>query len=87
VSLIREGAYFASTGYWLRSRVPPSLISLHQSPCHTELPRRPGPPYLLPNLSPDRRLSGNALRSGQHQPLRLGRGTGDLPDPARVFFD
>jgi hypothetical protein len=26
LSLIREGAYFASTGYWLRSRVPPSLI-------------------------------------------------------------
>jgi hypothetical protein len=26
LSLIREGAYFASTGYWLRTRVPPSLI-------------------------------------------------------------
>jgi len=26
LSLIREGAYFVSTGYWLRSRVPPSLI-------------------------------------------------------------
>jgi hypothetical protein len=25
-SLIEEGAYFASTGYWLRSRVPPAVI-------------------------------------------------------------
>jgi hypothetical protein len=25
-SLIQEGAYFASTGYWLRSRVPPAVI-------------------------------------------------------------
>jgi hypothetical protein len=53
---------------WLRSRsLPPD--SLHQPPCHTELSRRPGSPYLLPDLTLDRRLSGNALRSGQHQPL------------------
>ena len=26
LGLIQEGAYFASTGYWLRSRIPPSLI-------------------------------------------------------------
>lgn len=25
-SLIREGAYFASTGHWMRSRVPPAVI-------------------------------------------------------------
>ena len=36
---------------------PSQPDSLHQSPCHTELPRCPGSPYLLPDLPPDRRLS------------------------------
>jgi hypothetical protein len=26
LALIEEGAYFASTGYWLRTTIPPSLI-------------------------------------------------------------